>query len=231
LQQFLVSDLGGPGQTLLLSVGARGTGGTAPTTDNTVGNPGGPGGDTSIRIAGKPGILIYCQGGAGGAGGNTTATNASGGTGRACQIDTLQQTGLAGANSGFSTVVYNMFAHSGAGGANRYVTNNTGSNISIEGFSTTALILPPYRAGGQTLYSGGTANSSTPPPDSNQQIYGLFSPGFGAASGGSGNTAAARGGHGFRGSGGGGGGGGVNGIVPGAGGNGGNGYVAIRAIY
>jgi hypothetical protein len=80
LKEFYVSDLGGPGQTLFITIGAGGTSGAAAASDSSNGSNGGAGGATQINIAGKPGALIYCPGGNFGSGGTTSGGTAGQGS-------------------------------------------------------------------------------------------------------------------------------------------------------
>lgn len=227
LLEFNVYEWGGPGQTLIISIGSGGGGGAAAIGDSSSGGNGSPGNATSITISGKPGILIYCAGGAAGNGGTTAS--ATGGAGVLCYLGLSSATADNGANSNGSITLNSMFSHGGAGGGAKLSTPNTGGSIILSASTTTAITNPLVVKAG-TLYSGGSTESTTAPRNPSQHILGILSPGVGGPGGGSGTTAANSGARGFRGSGGGGGGGAGNGIEAGTGGAGGNGYACIIAI-
>lgn len=228
LKEFYVSDLGGPGQTLFITIGAGGDAGIAATGDTSNGGNGGAGGATSISIAGKPGILIYCPGGNLGSGGTGAAGTA--GSGQQCFIDNYSVTGGAGGSSGGAVTVLAVYSHGGAGGGFKIGSGFNGGAITLQ-TTTVSGIMSSLVARSSNIYNGGSADSATKPFDSYQHILGIMSPGFGGPGGGSGTVASNAGGNGFRGGGGGGGGASQNGVAASAGGRGGNGYVAILAIY
>jgi hypothetical protein len=227
LKEFYVSDLGGPGQTLFITIGAGGTSGAAATGDSSNGSNGGPGGATQINIAGKPGALLYCPGGNFGSGG--TGASGAAGSGQSCFIESYSVTGGGGGASGGGITVAAIYSHGGAGGGFKITSGSNGGAITLQGTAVSG-IMSSLQARANNVYNAGAADSSTKPFDSYQHILGIMSPGFGGPGGGGGTTATNAGGNGFRGSGGGGGGGSTNGIAASAGGTGGNGYVAILAI-
>ena len=245
LYYFQAEDLGGPGSSLFVVIGAGGSGGAAATGDSTNGSNGVVGGitevftlgrGTSVQVNASLSTLLYMpQPFPGYGAGGTTASAASGGTGPygAELIYYAGSPGSTGAVSAGSVSLYTMQQCGGAGGGGHLAGSATaGGSININVATTIPQTVGIDTAKNSAVYSGGSINSATGPTNSAMQTFGLFSPGFGGAGGGGGTTVAAtNGANGYRGSGGGGGGGSANGFAAGKGGNGGNGFVAIKAIY
>ena len=238
-----------PNIILSIIIGAGGNGGAGAAAIRTNGSNGSTGGITSVGPVGymtnvsSPVLWSTALGGVSGTGGSLSI--GSGGNVGTCYFYGVQILSGLGSNgsvsSGSSTTVYyiaptNAFYHGGAGGGGYNATGpvtSAGGDVSINDGSliTAATIGPINYERGTIVRAGGAINSSTKPADLYENIFGIFSPGYGGPGGGGGvSTSASPGGNGYRGSGGGGGGGSESTITAGAGGNGGNGYVAI-AVY
>lgn len=242
LMEYLVEELGTPGSTIYVTIGAGGDGGAAATGDSSNGGNGSGGGATLLAIGGNENYFIVASGGNGTTG--ASATTAAGATGKNSWvyglflsiIGTAHGAGSAGSSgTPTSSAIYHFRDNGGAGGGG--VDNGTPGTAS-QGGSIVAGglfsgILNSFYTRGNNLVNqgvvGGNAGSAT--EQGGKTIIGRYSPGVGGGGGGGGASVnAGNGGNGYRGGGGGGGGGSRNGFSSGIGGRGGNGYVAIAAF-
>lgn len=235
LRWFLADDLGGPGATLTITIGAGGSSGSAAATDGATGGTGGTGGTTYVGAFGRPGYYILAKGGNAGVGGSTTGGGSAASNTNMTFGFAITQNGGSGASGttiAGTNLTVNAFNNCGGAGGGGYSNPSgyVGGSIVAAGTTATSL-LPAYYTRGATLAAGGSPNVATAPAHPRLQIFGPFSPGIGGpGGGGAANTGAGPGSFGYRGSGGGGGGASVNGIAAGAGGLGGNGYVCIGVM-
>lgn len=239
--------------SLLIEIGAGGTGGSGSGVGGASGTGGSLGGETYISFLSAntttgtaKNVFVRLQGGAGGS--STSGSTASAriplysfsGARVASAVGGSSGGGSAGKPSNLS--VAHPFTHpntlwnGGAGGGGVTFSSSAiaaGGDINIIGSSVTYSSVGPINiARGATVAAGGTNAGGQPGTSAPfQNICGKLSPGFGGAGAGGGTlTSGGRGGNGFRGGGGGGGGGSQAPNTNGAGGNGGNGYVCIVAL-
>jgi hypothetical protein len=213
---YLVSDLGGAGTGLTITVGLGGAGGTGSTTSGTSGTAGSLGGFSAVTKTSGSVALAY----AASANGGNAGTGASQGTGGQIMNNRWTFAGAAGSSGGFTfsspaPTVSPMGAQGGGGGGTATASaQNAGADAWLRGGSVDAGTLNPGGTAG-----GGAGNNAT--ADIN------YRPGGGGSGGGSALSAA--GGNGGNGINGGGGGGGGAGSVTrgGNGGTGGNGFVRL----
>lgn len=211
---FLISDLGGPGTSVVNTIGAGGSIGAAATIDGS-GNPGGNGGLTSVAITNK--INPFVGGGSGGGAGTT-----SGGAAGAIAVNTMFPPGAGGAGGVGAAGSNGTGAGAagggggGGGGLDAADTNRAGGTGSrgatLLGEGSTAAAAGGLAGGGNGTATL-SANALAPLPTS-------AGPGGGSNNAGVGGNGGA-GGRGM----GGGGGGASQGANSGAGGLGGSGYI------
>jgi hypothetical protein len=229
-------DLIAGSSSISMSIGSGGFGGPAATADTTAGGAGGTGLGTYVWFNNSAGSgnFIIAPGGNGGAGGTTGST--TGGTGVSCMafgpVVTAQTGGgsTTGSTGATITAIYLPY-HNGTGGGGISTTNVVAIGGSIAcgaALTTSTNAINGNYARASSIHSP-TATGVTP-VNSQQQICGLLSPGFGGSGGNAHASLAAKGMNGYRGSGGGGGGSTLNGATTsGNGGGGGAGYVCIVA--
>lgn len=217
---YQVSDLGGTGTTLTITVAAGTVGALAQTVDSTAGINSTSAAATTVvsggitRLSAGGGTAAVggtTAGGNGGAGGaNSTFTGVVGGAGGASGA------GVAPANSGTATA-------GGGGGGGGISAANADFGGGVGGIGARAY------SGGSNV--GGTAGTNPGGAGGNATVVQPGNPGGGGGGGGGSNAAGVggTGGNGIRGGGGGGGGSSLNGNNSGAGGVGGDGWV--RIIY
>jgi len=142
---LVVDDL--PSSTLNVTIGTGGQGGSNGVSGTGVrqATNGGPGGNSSVSMAGFPGLFIRAQGGAGGsAAGNAITPNANGtvavgGAGKISTIRFVQATNSSGQNGGStatampSVVILDARNNNGAGGGSALgaASATTGGSIEI----------------------------------------------------------------------------------------------------
>jgi hypothetical protein len=214
---YLVSDLGGAGTSLTITVGLGGAGGTGSTTSGTSGTAGSLGGFSAVTKTSGSVALAY----AASANGGNPGTGSSQGTGGQIMNNRWTFAGAAGSSGGFTfsspaPTVSPMGAQGGGGGGTATASaQNAGADAWLRGGSVDA---------GATLNPGGTAGGGA---GNNATADFNYRPGGGGSGGGSALSAA--GGNGGNGINGGGGGGGGAGSVTrgGNGGTGGNGFVRL----
>lgn len=219
-QIYRVSELGGAGASLTVTIGAGGAGGAAKTTDNTDGANGGAGGDTSVSISGTN--IIYA-GGASSGGNGGSASNGNGGNSNVATVSMFNGAGAAGNSSITATAGQGASAALGGGGGSGgggIDASDVARAGGIGGEGSRAM--NGQFSWGNGGAAGGGAGTSAP-----TSAYGPIAGQGGTGGGGNSAGAGGGGGNGWRGGGGGGGGASVNGSNSGAGGNGGDGYVRI----
>lgn len=215
---FLISDLGGPGTSVVNTIGAGGTAGAAQTGNDLDGSAGGNGGLTSVTV-GSTKLLCFAGGGAAG-GAGTTSGGVAGAAGSAMFAGATGGTGgVGGAGTGGNGSNNGGSGGGGGGGLDASDTIRAGG-IGQRGAGALG------EGGSSTVGTAGTAGGGN---GSNlTTVTGTLTP-LPVSSGGGGGShnagAGGTGGAGGRGCGGGGGGASQNGANSGAGNTGGGGYI------
>lgn len=225
LTEFFVKadDLGGPGTTLYVTVGAGGIGGSTSSIDNINGQVGTDGLPTTVSTSAVLAVantVVFAAGGNNG-GGGTQTNGVGGGTGTGGKYNGSGAGAASTTGGGGPAGGSNGPGASGGGAGGGITSADNPGNGGLGG----------YAPGGRNV--GATAGNVNLVRDGADALTTLFlGPGGGGAGGAASIVAdAGSGGNGIRGGGGGGGGASLNGFAAGRGGGGGDGFVEIVVEY